>query len=75
VVEDAKREWNFDQACEIMRINKDWFIDERTVEMIRLYLFYRPNPSQAFQGRITEQPSIWVETKLILDGVFGTGLF
>lgn len=56
-----------------MRVNPEWFIDERTLELVRTYLFYRPNPSQAFQGRIGEQPGIWIEAKIMLDCVIGLG--
>jgi len=74
VTEDAKREWNFEQACQIMRISPSWFVDERSLELVELYLFNRPNAAQAFPGGMNEQPNIWVQMKIILDGVFGTGL-
>jgi hypothetical protein len=57
-----------------MRISPEWFIDERSLEMVELYLFNRQNPSQALPGGFSGQPVIWIESKLILDGVLGTGI-
>lgn len=68
----AKREFDYLQAFEIMRVNPAWFVDERTLELIQTYLFYRPNPSQAFSGKISEQPHLWIDTKILLDGIFPT---
>jgi len=51
----------------IMRINPQWFLDERTIEMIEMYAFYRPHPYTAFPGPFSEQPFVWVEAKFIID--------
>jgi hypothetical protein len=75
VVEDAKREWKFEEGCQIMRVNPEWFVDERSLELVETYLFHRPNAASAFPGTLGDQPVIWINAKLILDGVFGTGLF
>ena len=74
MTEDAKREWNFEQACQIMRIEPSWFVDERSLELVETYLFHRPNAAQAFPGSLADQPAIWIHAKLILDGVLGPGI-
>ncbi len=66
---DGKVEWNYWKAFEIMRVDPAWFVDERSIELLETYLFYRPNPSQAFSGPISDQPAIWIETKILLDGI------
>lgn len=74
VVDDAKREWKFEEACQIMRVNPEWFVDERSLELVETYLFHRPNAAQAFPGTLSDQPGIWIQAKIILDGVLGSGL-
>ena len=53
-----------------MGVDLSWFVDERSLELVEMYLFSRPNPSQAFQKPFDEQPAIWIQSKIILDGVF-----
>lgn len=71
---EAGYEWKFEEACQIMRICPEWFIDERSLELVELYLFHRPNAAQAFPGTLADQPAIWINSKIVLDGVFGIGI-
>jgi hypothetical protein len=76
IEKDARAKWDIFQACEIMRVNPEWFIDERSIELVELYLFYRQNPATAFPGTFSEQPAIWLEAKPLLDSVIGPiGIF
>lgn len=71
VERDAQRKWDWFFACEIMRVNPEWFVDERSIELVELYLFHRQNPATAFPGTLADQPAIWIESKFILDGIIG----
>ena len=53
-----------------MGVDLNWFVDERSLELVEMYLFYRPNPAQAFPGPFSEQPGIWLNSKIILDSLF-----
>jgi hypothetical protein len=53
-----------------MGVDPQWFADERSIGFVRMYLFYRSDPSKAFPVSFNEQPAIWVQAKQILDGVF-----
>jgi hypothetical protein len=53
----------------IARIQPEWFIDDRTIELIETYLFYQPNSYAAYPGSFSEQPAIWIHAKIILDGI------
>ena len=55
-----------------MGIDPSWFVDERTLDLVKTYLFYRQAPYDAFPGGITEQPTIWVSAKIIMDGLLET---
>jgi hypothetical protein len=54
---------------DIMRIDPQWFVDERSIDMIELYLFHRQNPALAFSQSMNDQPAIWIPVKIILDEV------
>ena len=66
----AGREWSLFDACSIMGVNLAWFVDERSLELVEMYLFACPNPSQAIQKPFNEQPNIWIQSKIIIDSVF-----
>jgi hypothetical protein len=55
-----------------MRIEPSWFVDERSIELIETWLFHRPNAAQAFSGSLGDQPAIWVQSKIVLDGILET---
>lgn len=71
IEKDARFKFDLLQACEIMRVNPGWFADDRTLELVEIYLFNRPLPSQAYQLPFNEQPSIYVDAKIVLDRVLG----
>jgi len=59
-----------------MRINPSWFVDERSVELIEMYLFHRQNPALAFPVPFKDQPAIWLNAKIMLDSLIGSqGIF
>ena len=53
-----------------MRIDPAWFVDERTLELVEMYLFFRPQPALAYQVPFRDQPDIWITAKILLDSVF-----
>ena len=71
IEKDSKVKWDWYQACEIMRINPEWFVDERSIELIEIYLFHRQNPALAFPGSFAGQPAIWLNAKIMLDSLIG----
>jgi hypothetical protein len=73
-VESKNKDFDIYTAFEIMRVNPMWFVDERALELCELYLFYRPDPSKAFPGKLGDQPNIWIQSKIILDGILATPL-
>jgi hypothetical protein len=63
------KEFDLIQALAIARANPEWFVDARTIELIETYLFYQPNSYAAYPGSFSDQPSIWIQAKIILDGI------
>jgi hypothetical protein len=68
-IESKDRKFDLWQAMDIMGIDPQWFVDERSIDMIELYLFHRQNPSLAFPVSMSEQPSIWIYSKIALDEI------
>jgi hypothetical protein len=68
-----EREFDLVLAMNIARVDPCWFVDERTLELIEQYVFYRPNPAGAFSKKFSDQPTIWISAKQILDGIIGYG--
>jgi hypothetical protein len=52
-----------------MGVNPEWFIDDRSLELVEMYLYHRHNPSLAFPGNFGDTPHVWVESKILLDSV------
>lgn len=68
-LEGLGREWDFDSACEIMGINQSWFVTHEALRFVKMYLFYKQNPSAAYPVPFDDQPCDWVQAKIILDSI------
>lgn len=53
-----------------MGVNPEWFTDERSLEMVEMFFFYRDNPALAFPGKFGDQPDIWIQGTMILGAMF-----
>ena len=64
-------EWKLEDALSALQINPSWFFDEFTLSVIRMYFFYRKAPHEAYPVSFSEQPAIWVDSVISLNGIFG----
>ena len=69
-IEGLGRQWDLWYAMRVTNVDPSWFIDERTLEVLKVYLFSLPNPAQAFPGGPFAQPSIWPPMKMCIDEAF-----
>ncbi len=61
----------FDEVLEDAGINLGWLLTPFLQSILETYLFCRPYTMMAFQEPYLKQPSVWVEAKLLLDGLLG----
>lgn len=69
-IEGLGKRWDLWYAMRVMNIDPSWFIDDRTLELLKIYLFCLPFPAQAFPGGPLNQPSIYVTAKMCIDAAF-----
>lgn len=72
IEKSGKWTWEgMDEVLESSGVDLGWLLTPFIQSLIEIYLFTRPHASLAFDEPYERQPQVWVETKLLLDGIFG----
>jgi hypothetical protein len=73
-IKGSDREWKTKDGLAALGIDVGWIAEPFVFDIIRRYLYYRNAPHEAFRGRVEDHPAIWVDSVLVLDGIFGVSL-
>ena len=66
-IAEAGRQFDLVTAVRIIGFEPRWLIDNRTIDILETYAFYRSAPHQAFPGLLGDQPAIWVEARTAIE--------